>query len=66
MLYTLVIVTALIPTFHPQSGGNVSTHSVSGFSTEQACINAGNKIVIPSDGNYHKTKAVFTCVKMDI
>jgi len=37
MLYTLIIIAALYPSY--QSGAGVSVHSVPGFSTEQACIN---------------------------
>ena len=67
MLYTLVLVTALIPSSgYANSGGNVSSSSIHGFTTEQACINAGKKIMIPGNGDYHKTVATFTCVKMDV
>lgn len=67
MLYTLVLVTALIPSpGYPNSGGNVSSSSIHGFTTEQACINAGKKITIPVSGKHHKTVATFTCVKMDV
>lgn len=65
MLYTLVLVTALIPQYG-QAGGNVSSNSIKGFSTEQACINAGNKITIPAGSDRYTTKVVFTCVPMDI
>lgn len=65
MIYTLVLVTALIPSY-PNSGGNVSSSSIHGFTTEQACINAGKKIMIPRNGEYHKTVATFACVKMDV
>lgn len=67
MIYTLVLVTALIPSSgYPNSGGNVSSSSIHGFTTEQACINAGKKIMIPGNGEYHKTAATFACVKMDV
>lgn len=66
MLYTLVLVTALIPTYAYKSGGSISPAFLPGFTTEQACINAGKKIMIPGNGEYHKTVATFTCVKMDV
>ena len=65
MLYTLVLVTALIPDAF-KSGGSISPAFLTGFTTEQACINAGKKIMIPGNGVHHKTIATFTCVKMDV
>ena len=65
MLYTLIIVTALIPTYDYRSGGNLSTYSVPGFSSEAACLDAAKRVQIPADGSYHKTKAIFTCVPID-
>ena len=66
MLYTLIIMTALVPTLSADGGVSLQVTHVPGFSTEQACINAGNKLPIPANARYHETKAIFTCVKMDV
>lgn len=65
MIYTLVLVVALLPD-GSQAGGSISPSFLTGFTTEQACINAGKKIMIPGNGEYHKTVATFACVKMDV
>lgn len=63
-MYTLILITALLPTDY-RTGGNLSSSHVPGFSTKQACVNAGNSLVIPSS-RYSDSKIIFTCVKMDV
>ena len=65
-MYTLILITALLPG-HESGGGNISSSYVLGFTTKQACVNAGNSLVIPSGGiGYNTTKIIFSCVKMDV
>lgn len=65
-MYTLILITALLPA-SDGGGGNISSSSVPGFTTKQACVNAGNSLVIPSGGNsFNKTKVIFSCVKIDV
>lgn len=62
-MWTLVIVTTLS---HFDDVGSVSVHSVSGFSTEQACLNAANKLILPSKNGYGDLKYALTCVSKDV
>lgn len=65
-MYTLILITALLPG-HYTGGGSISSSSVSGFSTEQACTNAMSKFVAPSGGySGNNIKVIFSCVKMDV
>lgn len=65
-MYTLILITALFPG-NSYGGGNISSHSVPGFTTKQACINAGNSISVPSGGYSNNTaRIIFSCVKMDV
>lgn len=65
-MYTLILITALLPE-HLSGGGNVSSSSVSFFSTKQDCLDAGNSVIIPrSESNWHVTKVTFSCVKMGV
>lgn len=65
-MYTLILITALLPG-HDYGGGNISSSSITGFTTKQACVNAGNSLVIPSAGTYDSTtKIIFSCVDMDV
>ena len=64
-MYTLILITALLP-YSNQAGGNVSSSSVPGFTTKQACINAGNSLVVPTTKSLSTTRIIFSCVKMDV
>jgi hypothetical protein len=61
--FTLVIVLMMGYDFD-KSPSAVSISNVPGFTTEQACINAGNKVMksLPSGFRYTERKASFTCV----
>ena len=64
--YTLVIILAIYPHDYRASSTS-SISSVSGFTTEQACINASNKIKVPSPSTqYVNQKVTFTCVANSI
>lgn len=62
-MWTLVIVTTLS---YFGDVGSVSVHSVNGFSTEQACLNAANKLMLPSKNGYSDLKSALTCVVKDV
>lgn len=65
-MYTLILITDLFPG-NSYGGGNISSSSVPGFTTKQACINAGNSISVPSGGYSNNTaRIIFSCVKMDV
>lgn len=65
MLYTLVIMMALSGSDH-RSGGSVDTHSVSGFTTKQACENAVKKLHYPQTYRDFKISYTTSCVAMSI
>lgn len=62
-MWTLVI-TVILYGFDYRSVGSPSIGSVSGFETEQACINASKKVLDNSmpDGNYQKVVTKAICV----
>lgn len=62
MLYTLIIVT-VIQGFDFRSGGGIDVHSVPGFTTEQACLNAAKEVKLPAqDSKYFTYKSTTACV----
>lgn len=65
-MWTLVIIAIALPS--TQSGGANVSVVVPGFSTEQACINAANKIQIPSLQSGHTTAlpVVKECVSQHV
>ena len=65
MLYTLVIMMALSGADH-RSGGSVNTHSVSGFTTKQACENAAKNLSYPTTYRGFKISYTTSCVAMSI
>ena len=67
MLYTLVIISTLYG-YDYRSAGSVNTAVVPGFSTEQACINAANKVklVKPVDKNNQGIVVDTVCVSKDV
>lgn len=66
-MYTLVI-TVVLYGFNYQSAGSPSIASVAGFSTEQACNNAKDKLMADAipNGNYQTALTKAVCVKMDV
>lgn len=65
MLYTLIIIAVMYP--GSQQGGVIEIKSIPGFTTEQACINAANKISLPGEQTVFTRAALSTrCVAMDV
>lgn len=66
MLYTLIIVT-IIQGYDFRSGGGINVHSVPGFTTEQACLNAAKEVKLPAQSSeYFTYKSTTTCVSNTI
>lgn len=64
MLYTLIIVTSMAGRY--DAGVDVTYAAIPGFSTEQACLNAANKIPNPTPQEYFNILTTKTCVPMDV
>jgi len=64
MMWTLVLLTAMIP-HSSQGGGGIDSLSVQGFAAKADCITAGQMIGLPRDGDrWSKIYSTFTCVPM--
>ncbi|MNR38412.1 hypothetical protein D3C85_1565140 [compost metagenome] len=65
-MWTLIVVILSASPVDSKSN-QVSSFTVAGFSTEQACVNAGNKILVPVHPiSYVETNTKFTCVSKDV
>lgn len=66
-MYTLIITIAIYG-FDYRSAGSPAITSVSGFTTEQACLNAKAKVMADTipNGNYQTSVTKAVCVSKDI
>lgn len=65
MLWTMIVMTAIFTTSNSSGGADISTVSVPGFTTEDACNRAGWMIGLPTPTNsWYRIKSTFTCVPM--
>lgn len=67
MMYTLILF-GVLHGYTSQSGNALTIEHVPGFTTEQACINAGNKAVAgkPPSTSMNEIAATFVCVSRDV
>ncbi|MNL10704.1 hypothetical protein D3C87_1315110 [compost metagenome] len=67
MMFTLILFGALHGSTS-QSGNALTIEHIPGFTTEQACTNAGNKAVAGKPPNTYKNDIVvtFVCVDRDV
>lgn len=65
-MWTLIVVSVFFG--YQGEAGTLSVDNIPGFSTQQACNNAGNAIVAikPVDQRYTETRISFTCVSKDV
>lgn len=68
-MWTLIIIFAVMQGNTSGNSGSVSVEHVPGFSTQQACVNAGNFVQsrAPRDVEYGQTvKTTTLCVSKDV
>lgn len=65
MIYTLIIMMSLSGGDY-RSGGSVTVESIKGFTSEQACKNAANKLKYPNTTQDFRISYTTTCVSMSI